>query len=118
MASEERIWGTYVTDAPAQSYNIATKKVLVTAVGNAAKLGYAAGNADQEGIPNELRVRRVKCVDAAGHARWVPCYTDDATLWTTAGTTITLDYYGVDVEFTSTRFKRGEKRGRSATKAA
>lgn len=117
LASNERIWGTYITD-DGDDYNISCKKALVSVVGNDAKLGYVAGSANNLGIPNEFRPRKVKCVDAAGHARWVTCYSLLATLWTTPGTTIELDYFGVDTLFTSTKYRRSENAGRSITKAS
>lgn len=117
LASNERIWGTYITD-DGDDYNISCKKALVNAAGNAAKLGYAAGSANNLGIPNEFKPRKVKCVTAAGVARWVVCYSLLATLWTTPGTTIELDFFGVDTLFTSTKYRRGENAGRSISKSA
>lgn len=117
LASNERIWGTYVTD-DADHYNISVKKALVAGGGNDAVLGYTAGAADHANIPNGFKPRRVKCVDAAGNARWVICYTTAATLWSTPGTAIQLNYKGVDTGFTSTKKRRGEKAERGITKAA
>lgn len=118
MASNERIWGTYVTDGSADSYNVSCKKVLVEAAGNAAKLGYTAGSASQLGIPNEVKMRRVKCVDASGVAHWIPVYAETATLWTTPGTDIVINVKGVDTTVTSTKYHRPEFLGRSISKAA
>lgn len=112
LATNERVaWG-YTTDAPEATYVISAKKAIMETSGNDAKLGGAAATTSQLGIPNELKPRKVKCVDASGHAVWVICYTTSATLWTTPGTAIQLNYHGVDTAFESTAFKRGESKGR------
>lgn len=117
LASNERIWGTYTSD-DGEDFNISVKKALVAGGGNDAVLGYTAGAAAQANIPNGFRPRRVKCVDASGNARWVICYTTAATLWSTPGTTIQLNYKGVDTQFTSTKKRLGERQERGITKAA
>lgn len=117
LASNERIWGTYTTD-DSTDYNISCKKAVVEQADAAVKLGYAAGAADQLGVPNELKPRRVKCVDSAGNVKWVICYTTSASMWTTAGTTFLLNFKGVDTTFTATKYRRAENLGRSITKSS
>ena len=112
LADPSRIAWTYTTDAPAVDYVIGAVAAFINTPGTAAKVGGAAATAELESIPNELKPRKVKCVDAAGHARWVTCYTTTATLWTTPGTAILLNFHGVDTSFQSTVQKRAEKRGR------
>ena len=112
MASNERVWGTYVSDN-GESYNISVKANVAAAAGNAAKLGYTAGAATQISVPNGIRPRKVKCVSAGLPARYVICYTTAATLWTTPGTTIDLFSHGSDATYTSTPDKLGEKHERN-----
>lgn len=112
MASNERVWGTYVSD-DGNSYNISVKKNVAEAAGNVAKLGYTAGSATQISLPNGIRPRKVKCTAAGKPARYVICYTTAATLWTTSGTTIDLFSLGADVTYTATKDHLGEKHERN-----
>lgn len=112
MASNERVWGTYHSD-DGNDYNISCKANVVAAAGNAPKLGYTLGSALQTSIPNGIRPRKVKCTAEGLPARYVICYTTDATLWTTAGTTIDLFSHGNDVTYTSTKDHLGEKHERN-----
>lgn len=111
QADGQKTAWTY-TDDNGSDYLVAIKTVTATTSGNAAKIGGAAGTATLDEMPNELRPRAVKCVDATGYARYVICYTTAATLWTTPGTTIVLIKNGEDTTFTSTKTKRPEKLGR------
>jgi hypothetical protein len=116
MASNERVWAKYVAHDGTQ-YNISAKANVVGAAGNAAKLGYTAGGASLKSIPNGMRPRKVKCVSAGLPARYVVCYTEDATLWTTPGTTIDLFSHGNDATYTSTDGTLGERAERNIAQA-
>jgi hypothetical protein len=89
MASNARTSWTY-TDHYGTPYVVSAKAAYVTGA-DAAKFGGAAGSADDEGLPNGFRMRAVKCKDATGASRWIPAYTEAATIWTTPGTTVTLN---------------------------
>ena len=117
MASNERVWAKYVAEDGTE-YNISAKANVVGASGNAAKLGYTAGSADLHSIPNGMRPRKVKCVSAGLPARYVVCYTNTATLWTTKGTTIDLFSHGNDATYTSTDGTLGEKAERNMAERA
>jgi hypothetical protein len=107
MADNTRVLWTYTTNT-GQLFAIAAKSVYVTGT-DAAKYGGDAPDVDVLSIPNGFRPRKVKCVDAAGSTRWITVYDPTATLWTTPGTTITLNKGGVDTVFTSTDQSIGER---------
>lgn len=111
LANQTRVAWTY-TDDDSVSYIIAANAALMATSGNDAKLGGSAALETLQEIPNELKPRMVKCVDAAAHGKYVICYDTTATLWTTPGTAIQLNYHGVDTAFKSTKTKRRESLGR------
>lgn len=69
-------------------------------------------------MPTNLKPRAAEVFNATEGVRWVPCYSTDATLWTTPGTDITLPVFN-DVDgavFTSTGALRSEsQRGNDPT---
>lgn len=114
MQDGNRIVWTY-TDEDGTAWNIAAKKVYVTDVTDGAKYGGSAGDEDQPQLPGNFRPRRVKCVASGHDDRWVIAYTNAATIWTTPGTTLTLNANGADVAYTTTKYKRGERANRAGT---
>lgn len=100
------------TDDNGHVFAVAAKQCYVEDGTDGVKYGGAAAQAADEAIPNELKMRKVKCLAPGGSAHWVPVYTTTAALWTTPGTQVTLNVLGVDVLCTSTRFKRAESQGR------
>jgi hypothetical protein len=78
-------------------------------------VGGEAADSFLKAFPINFRPRRAYCVNNAnGHTRYVVCYTEDALLWTTPGTTISL-VDGADVaDFTADG--RVEERGPKATR--
>lgn len=116
FASNERSWAKYVAHDGTE-YNISAKTNHVGQVDAATKLGYTAGGATLKSIPNGMRPRKVKCVSAGLPARYVVCYTEAATLWTTPGTEVTLFSHGADAIYTSTDGTLGEKAERNIAQA-
>lgn len=117
-ADNRRVDWTYVDDN-GQNWAISAKSSMVLGADGAVLGGGASGaSSDMYPMPSYLKPRKVKCVDTATSKiiRWVTCYESSATLYTTSGTSITLDVDGADVAFTSTKFKRGERYGRHVGK--
>jgi hypothetical protein len=106
VSNAKTLW-KYTTQF-AVDYSIAAKTVYVTG-GDAAKFGGAAAAVSDKSLPNGFRPRRVKCVAPDGTARWIIAYKEDATIWTTVGTTLTLNHLGTDTTFTSTDQTIGER---------
>jgi hypothetical protein len=108
-ADNNRVSWAYSDDStPPEVFAVSAKAVYVLGA-DAAKFGGSASEAANRRIPKELKMRKVKCI-AAGHPdKWVPCYSTACDLWTTPGTTVTLDLNGVDVSYASTKYKRSEK---------
>lgn len=113
-ASNNRVAWTY-TDDQGNDYAISAKALYVTDGTDGAKYGGSAASASVKAIPGNFRPRRVQCVDASGNQRWVVAYELSATIWTTPGTTLVLNYLGSDVSFTTTDHTRGEKKPRRGT---
>jgi hypothetical protein len=107
MAPNDRILWTY-TDDNSTDYGVAAKAVYVGGA-DAAKYGGEECVTELPSIPNGLRPRCVKCKGTNGSTRWMIAYDLTATIWTTPGTTLTLNSNGVDVVFTAQRTKRGER---------
>jgi hypothetical protein len=107
---------TYSNDLGTKNYTIAAKTAYVVG-DDSAKFGGSAAVAANDSIPNGYKPRRAKVVSAAKVIRWPICYTVDATLWTTSGTTVTMDIDGVDTVMTSDGTKRAEKPERKSTLA-
>ena len=110
-ADNNRVGWGYVTN-DAETFRTSAKAVYVLG-GDAAKFGGAAALGSVRSLPSSFKVRRAVVVDAAGTSRAVVCYTTSATLWTTPGTTVTLDKNGVDTVFTSDGTLYNERYGRS-----
>lgn len=108
-ANNNRVGWAYTSD-DTNDYCISAKAVYVQDVTDGAKYGGALADAADNRIPLDMKPRKVKCVAASNPDKWVVAYTTTATIWTTAGTTLTLDANGVDVAYTTTNIRRGEKR--------
>jgi hypothetical protein len=106
VSNAKELW-TYTTQF-GDTYAIAAKSAYVGS-GDAAKFGGAAATVSLKSLPNGFRPRRVKCVAPNGTARWIIAYKEDATIWTTVGTTLTLNLLGTDTVFTSTDQTIGER---------
>lgn len=113
-ASNNRVAWTY-TDHLGNDYAISAKAAYVLDPTDGAKYGGSAAGAGVESIPGNFKPRRVCCVDASGNQRWVIAYETTATIYTTPGTQVTLNYFGQDVLFTSTDRIREEKLARRGT---
>jgi hypothetical protein len=118
-ASGAKTAWTYTTsEGTPRSFAVAAKACYVEDVTDGAKYGGAAAEPGTPGIPNELRMRKVLCVDENANGRYVVAYTTTATIWTTPGTEITLDMLGVDTVFQATDVHRPEKIGRKGKNPA
>lgn len=107
FASGNRVAWQY-TDDNGADWVISAKSVYVLGA-DAADYGGSAPASTVARIPKQLKPRRVKCVSAGAADRWPIVYETDAALWTTPGTSITLNLLGVDTVYTSTRVKRAER---------
>lgn len=107
-ADNNRVSWTY-TDHLSTDYAISAKAVYVLDGTDGAKYGGTASSTSDRRIPKDLKPRRVKCVSSGKPDKWVVAYTTSATIWTTPGTTLTLDANGVDAVYSSTGTTRDEK---------
>jgi hypothetical protein len=107
-ADNNRVAWTY-TDDNAEPFTISAKAVYVLDGTDGSKFGGEAGSTDDRRIPKEMKPRRVKCVSAGKPDKWMIAYATTATIWTTAGTTLTLDCNGTDTVYATTKTKRGER---------
>lgn len=105
-ADNNRVAWTY-TDDNAMDWAVSAKAVYVLGT-DTAKYGGSAPAATVPSIKKQIKMRKVKCSSAGHPDIWVAVYDTTATLWTTAGTTVTRDLNGVDTVYTSTRGKRAE----------
>lgn len=109
-ADNNRVVWTYTDSSnPTVDYAISAKSVYVKDVTDGAKFGGSAALQTARRIPKDIKPRRVKCVAEGKPDKWIVCYSEDATLWTTPGTAVTLDCNGVDTAYVSTAKKREEK---------
>lgn len=107
-ASNNRCVWQY-TDDNGDNWAVGAKVVYVQDVTDGAKFGGSAPAATVSAIPKQLRMRAVKCIADGSADKWVPVYETDAALWTTPGTTVTLNALGVDVLYACTKSHRGER---------
>jgi hypothetical protein len=107
MAVNTRVLWTYTTN-DSTDYAVAAKSVYVEGL-DTAKYGGSECVTALPNLPNGFRPRAVKCRGTDAKTRWVTAYEVTATLWTTPGTTITLNSNGVDIVFTATASTRGER---------
>lgn len=107
-ATNNRCVWTY-TDENGDDWAVGAKTVYVQDVTDGVKFGGSAPAASVPAIPKQLRMRAVKCIADGVAAKWVPVYETTAALWTTPGTTVTLNNLGVDVSYASTKGKRPER---------
>lgn len=105
-ADNNRVGWVY-TDDDDQAWGVSAKAVYVQDVTDGAKYGGIVRTTERR-IPKDLKMRRVKCTAAGKPDRWVVAYTKTATIWTTAGTNLTLDANGVDTTYTTALKKRNE----------
>lgn len=112
MQDGNRIAWRYTTD-DGEQFRTSAKAVYVTDVTDGAKYGGAAAAGSMRPLPASFRPRKVRMVDAAGATRDVVAYSTTATIWTTPGTTLTLNKNGADVEFTASSDHVNERYGRA-----
>lgn len=105
-ADNNRVGWVY-TDKKARDWGISAKAVYVQDVTDGAKYGGKVRTTERR-IPKDLKPRRVKCVASGQPDKWVIAYEEDATIWTTAGTNLTLNCNGVDTTYTTTEKTRDE----------
>jgi hypothetical protein len=117
MQDNNRIAWTYTTNDN-EAFRTSAKEVYVNDVVDGAKYGGAAAAGSVRPLPASFRTRKVVCVDAAGASRAVVAYTTAAAIWTTPGTTVTLNKNGADVVFTATGDHVSERYGRSTKQQA
>lgn len=112
-ADNNREAWTY-TDDLGDDYRISSKTVYTSDGTDGAKYGGSQGDPADPPFPRGWKPRRVKCSASGKPDKWVIAYDPTATIWTTPGTTLTLDANGVDVEYTvgSKNARRSEKRTR------
>lgn len=116
MASNERTAWLYSSGAI--DYCVSAKKAYVEGA-DAAKFGGGAAEGTERSLPNGIRPRKAQVYNATANvSRWLIVYSTDAALWTTPGTTVTLNYKGVDTVFTSTGQTLGEKPERKTLKGS
>lgn len=113
-ADGTKVAWTYSNDLGTTDYTISAKVVYVVGA-DAAKFGGTRAVPGNIGIPNGYKPRRVKVVGPVKEIRWPIVYDVAAALWTTPGTTVTMDVAGVDVVMTADGTKRAEKAERKAT---
>lgn len=107
-ADNNRVAWTY-TDKKSTAYAISAKAVYVLDGTDGVKYGGSAASASNRRIPLDLKPRRVKCTSDGKPDKWVIAYSTAATIYTTPGTTLTLDCNGVDTVYTTTDVIREEK---------
>lgn len=113
MQDNNRVAWTYTTNDN-EAFRISAKACYVLDVTDGAKYGGTAAAGSMRALPSSFRPRRVACVNtASGVTRWVIAYTTAAAIWTTVGTSITLNLNGADVAFLSSADRRDERYGRS-----
>lgn len=112
--SGNRVAWTY-TDDQGNDWAISAKGAYVLDPTDGAKYGGSAASASVAPIPGNFRPRRVCCVDASGNQRYVIAYETTATIWSTPGTSLSLNYFGTDTAFTTTVRTRGERRNKRGT---
>jgi hypothetical protein len=115
-ADNNRVAWTYTTN-DSEAFRTSAKAVYVTG-GDAAKFGGSAAAGSVRALPSSFRTRKAIVVDSAGASRTVVCYDTACALWTTPGTTVTLDKNGVDTTFTSSGDLVTERYGRSTKQQA
>lgn len=115
VQDNNRIEWTY-TDNSDNDYSISAKKVQVQHVTDGTKYGGAIGDGTKLPMPKNLRPRRVKCVSSGKPDKWIIAYEVGATIWTTPGTTLTLNVNGVDATYSTTPDTRAEKWVRVGTR--
>lgn len=106
-ASQNRCAWKY-TDDLGNEWAVSAKSVYVLDGTDGAKYGGEAAEATDPQIPSQLRMRAVKMVAGSNPVKYVPAYTVTATIWTTPGTTLTLNLEGVDTVYTAARGHRAE----------
>jgi hypothetical protein len=107
-ADNNRVVWTYVDDSAAD-WAVSAKAVYVLDGTDGSKYGGSAPAATVPQKPRQLRMRAVKCIAATHPAIWLTVYDVVCDLWATPGTVVTRDLNGVDVAYTSTKGRRGEK---------
>lgn len=107
-ADNNRVVWQY-TDDNSADWAVSAKAVYVLDGTDGSKYGGAAPAASVTPKPLQLRMRAVKCVSAGQPDKWVTAYETDALIWSTPGTTITLNANGVDQVYTATKGHRGER---------
>jgi len=116
-ADNNRVAWTY-TDDKNRDWRVSAKAVYVLDVTDGAKYGGSAAASSVQRIPKELKMRRVKCTSNGKPDKWMVAYEPAATIYTTPGTTLTLDTNGIDAIFDASDTTRGEKRRDTVTQSA
>jgi hypothetical protein len=107
-----RVAWTYTT-ADGEAFRTSAKAVYVLGA-DAAKFGGSAAAASMRPLPASVRTRKVIMVDpVSGASRAVVAYETTATIWTTPGTTLTLNKNGTDTVFDATTDQVSERYGRA-----
>lgn len=97
------------TDRKGNHWAISAKVAYVDHATDGSKYGGQAAASSIRRIPKDLKPRRVK-MTAAGHEdKWVIAYSVDADIYTTPGTTLTLNDLGADVVYSASDIVREEK---------
>ena len=108
MADNNRVVWQYTDDSGAD-WAVSAKEVYVLDATDGAKYGGESPAATVPQKPRQLRMRAVKCISSGHPAIWLTVYDTACALWATPGTEVVRDLNGVDVTYTSTKGRRGEK---------
>jgi len=118
-ADNNRVAWTYTTDNGID-YRVSAKAVYVLDGTDGTKYGGSAAAATVNKLPKGFRMRKAKCVSAAGAVARIVCYENTATLYATPSTSVTRDLNGTDTAFVSGDGKHNtaEKPDRDTTTSA
>lgn len=108
------------TDDGSVNYRIAGKADYTSQGGGSPKQGGAAAASTVRRIPQDVKPRMVKMVDAAtgNITRWLVAYDTSAPIWDTPGTTFNMAVNGASVAMVSTAKRRGERSRDTTTQSS
>lgn len=114
-ADNNRVAWTYTSDR-GTAYRVSAKAVYVLDATDGAKYGGTAAASTVAKLPRGFRMRAIAATSSGKPDKYIVCYTPAATLYTTAGTSVTRDVNGVDAAYLSADRARGEKEPRDTTR--
>lgn len=114
-ADNNRVAWTYTSDKGVD-YRVSAKAVYVLDGTDGAKYGGSAAASSVPRLPKGYKMRAVACTSAGKPDKYIVCYETTATLFATAGTSVTRDVNGVDAAYVSADRVRGETMPRDTTR--